>query len=103
MRLLPKLAEPFKTLQYIPAAAELLFAVFPEAAVLLAAKHGLPVRTIHPGSHGLLRHRIQDPCGPDVRLLHSVGLLHDLDSLGLHQAVDAHLTARAGSDLRVRG
>src|ERR1039457_1890119 len=84
-------------------AAELLFAVLPEAAVLLAAQHGLPVRTVHPGSHGLLRHRIQDPGGPDVRLLHSVGLLHDLDSLGLHQAVDAHFAVRAGSDLPVGG
>src|ERR1019366_3895766 len=84
-------------------AAELLFAVLPEAAVLLAAQHGLPVRTVHPRSHGLLRHRIQDLGGPDVRLLYGVGLLHDLDSLGLHQTVDAHLTAGAGSDLLVGG
>src|ERR1039457_7464986 len=77
--------------------------MLPEAAMLLAAKHGLPVRTIHPGCHGLLRHWIQDLRGPDVRLLHGVGLLHDLDSLGLHQAVDAHLTARARSDLLVGG
>jgi hypothetical protein len=35
-------------------AAELLFAMFPEAAVLLAAKHGLPVRTIHARAHGIL-------------------------------------------------
>src|ERR1022692_29009 len=84
-------------------AAELLFAMLPEAAVLLAAEHGLPVRTVHPGPHGLLRHWIQDLRGPDVRLLHSVGLLHDLDSLGLHQAVDAHFAVRAGSDLPVGG
>src|ERR1039458_6553362 len=74
-----------------------------EAAVLLAAQHGLPIRTIHPGSHGLLRHRIQDPCGPNVRLANCVGLLHDLDSLSLHQAVDAHFTASARSDLLVGG
>src|ERR1019366_10747736 len=103
MRLLPKLAEPFKTLQYIPAAAELLFAVFPEAAVLLAAKHGLPVRTVHPGSHGLLRHRIQDLGGLDIRLFYGVGLLHDLDSLGLHQTVDPYFAVRAGCDLPVSG
>src|ERR1022692_967023 len=84
-------------------AAELLFAVLPEAAVLLAAQHGLPVRTIHPGSHGLLRHRIEDPFGPNVRLANCVGLLHDLDSLSLHQAVDAHFAAGAGSDLPIGG
>ena len=82
-------------------AAELLFAVLPKAAVLVAAEHRLPVRTVHPGSHGLLRHRIQDLGGPDIRLFHGVGLLYDLDSLGLHQTVDAHFTAGAGSDLPV--
>src|ERR1039458_7354594 len=49
------------------------------------------------------RHRIQDPCGPNVRLANCVGLLHDLDSLSLHQAVDAHFAAGAGSDLPVGG
>ena len=62
-------------------AAELCFALLQEAAVLLAAEHGLPVGTVHPGSHGLLRHGIEDPRGLDVGLLHGVGLLHDLDSL----------------------
>src|ERR1022692_508492 len=73
------------------------------SAVLVAAEHRLPVRTVHPGSHGLLRHRIQDLGGPDIRLFHGVGLLYDLDSLGLHQTVDAHFTAGAGSDLPVGG
>jgi hypothetical protein len=40
---------------------------------------------------------------PDIRLFHGVGLLHDLHRLGLHQAVDAYVTARAGSDLLVGG
>ncbi len=71
--------------------------------MLLAAQHGLPVRAIHPASHGLLRHRIQDLGRPDIRLFHGVGLLHDLHRLGLHQAVDAYVTARAGSDLLVGG
>src|ERR1039457_6750357 len=49
------------------------------------------------------RHRIQDPCGPNVRLANCVGLLHDPDSLSLYQAVDAHFAAGAGSDLPVGG
>src|ERR1022692_4661379 len=69
-------------------AAELLFAMLPEAAVLLAAKHGLPVRTIHAGSHGLLCHRIKHLSGPDVRLLDRERLLHNLNRLGLNHAVD---------------
>ena len=72
-----------------------------EAAMLVAAQHRLPVRTVDPGPHGLLRHRIQNLGSPNVRFLPALGLLHDLDSLSLYQAVDAHLVAGAGRDLLV--
>jgi hypothetical protein len=52
--------------------------------MFVAAEHGLPVRTIHPGPHGFLRQRIQDLGSPDVRFVHREGLLHDLHSLCLH-------------------
>src|ERR1035441_9628554 len=84
-------------------AAELLFAVLPKAAVLLAAKHGLPWRSRISGPlRSCIRWR-RRPWEPGCIVRTGVGLLHDLHSLGLHQAVDAHLTAGAGCDLPAGG